>query len=295
MIPLAVALTAACNEARDDDELDSDGFGGTGTSGDADDDDSGVKFDVGITSLTGLDDGVGSEGGEGGGGSTEDDAGGDGDAGSDPPDPVGCISPLAFLAIDRHLQDLRQTAQLVADHPSANQPVGFLLAPALPMPPATPIRFANVTGLPCALPHMYAPVCDGAHCYQVECSGQGTAWMTLLWNEEPVDAPDWDIGHVLVLTAWNDAEPGLEFAIASDGRSVIGDDASMIGYGRIVDGGYWVVEHYPSLHSYGETELTYVWQNEMFSGEMTIGSFVVARIDETGALSPTGVCPEPET
>ena len=293
VFPLGTVLAACSGDAED---LDSGS--GAAETGDAttDDEADGARLDVGggVGSSSGgpSDDGGEVEGGGGSGGS--DDASGDG-SGGESDETMACLPALVFMALDGHLQELRASTGLMAAQPSANQPIGFLLAPGLPLPPATAIRYANVPGLPCADPTVHPPVCDGAHCYQVECTGNGTEWMTLLWNESPIDDEQWRIEHVWVLSSWNEAEPGIEFAIASDGRTHAGANASMLAHGRIIDSGMHVIEQYPMLSEVGEVWLTFVWENDVFAGDLRIGDFLVARVDDMGHLRPTGACPEPET
>lgn len=292
-LPFGVSLAACSGDAEDLDSGPGAADTGDATTDDVADDDDGARLDVGAGSSSG---GAGEDGPlEGGGGSGGSDDGGDDESGGESDETMACLPALVFMALDGHLQELRASSDLMIGQPSAHQPIGFLLAPGMPLPPATAIRYANVPGLPCDGATIYPPVCDGAHCYQVECTGNGTEWMTLLWNEAPIDDEYWRIEHVWVLSSWNDAEPGLEFAIASDGRTHAGANASMLAHGRIIDHGYHVIEQYPMLDERGEVWLTYVWENDVFAGSIRIGDFLVARVDETGHLRPTGVCPEPET
>lgn len=291
-LPLGIAAAACSGDAEDLDSGPAVADGGSSTTDDTAHDDD-AHLDVGTgglgTSSSG-DDGGPLEGGGGSGGS---DSGGDDGGESD--ETMACLPAVVFMALDGHMQELRVSSDLVVGQPSAHQPIGFLLAPGMPIPPATSIRYANVPALPCDGATTYPPVCDGAHCYQVECTGNGTEWMTLLWNETPIDDETWRIEHTWVLTSWNDAEPGLEFAIASDGRTHAGANASMLAHGRLIDDGFHVIEQYPMLSEIGEVWLTYVWENDVFAGTLRIGDFLVARVDETGHLRPTGVCPGPET
>jgi hypothetical protein len=292
-------LLAACGGDNGGGVLVSGGAGGTGTSGDDDaaDDLDGLRLDVGVTSLATTGDEGGSEGQSGGAGSESEGGGEDDESGGigQPVDTTACMPTIVFDALDEHMHELERSAVLMTNQPSANQPTGFLLAPGLPLPPATQVRYANVPDLPCDGALMYPPICDGGHCYQVECTGEGTAWMTLLWNQAPVFAGSWEFQQVFVLSAWNDLEPGLEFAIATSAQGPEGVNPSMLATGRLIDNGFYVVEQFLHLHEHGEVQLAYVWENGVYGGSMKIGAFTVAVVDEEGHLQPTGTCPEPET
>jgi hypothetical protein len=293
---------AACSGDEDESQASGDGAGDadTGTTGDdeAADDLDGVRLDVGAGAT-----GLGTEGDAESGGhsagvgeeSESDDGGAESDSGDEPVDMTACMPTIVFDALDEHVHELAYSADLMTNQPSANQPIGFLLAPALPVPPATAIRYANVPDLPCDGALMYPPICDGGHCYQVECTGEGTEWMTLVWNQAPLQNDGFEFQHVYTLSSWNDAEPGVEFAIATQAIIPDGTNASMLAKGRFIDHGFYVVEQFPTLHPYGEVQLAYVWENDVFGGSLKIGTFTVAEVDEAGHLQPTGVCPEPET
>jgi len=294
---LISCVLAACGDDNDGSQVSgASGAAETGTTGDeASDDLDDLRLDVGggLPGLTTTGDGDAETGGQSGGVGSESD-GGEEESGGEPVDTTACMPTRVFVAIEEHMRELAHTAELMTNQPSANQPMGFLLAPGLPMPPATPVRYANVPGLPCAGEVMYEPVCDGGHCYQVECTGEDTDWMTLAWNQSPVIG-SWEYQHVWVLTAWNEVEPGLEFGIATQALAPGGANGSMLAKGRLIDHGFYVVEQFTELHDHGVVQLAYVWENDVFGGSLKIGEFTVAEVNDTGNLRPTGVCPEPET
>jgi hypothetical protein len=296
---LLCAAIAAC--VGDEDDLDSGpaadgGAGGTGTTGDdaSGDDLDGVRLDVGVTGpMPDPDTGGGSGGVSGGSEGGDDDRPDDGTNGDST---TACIPTRVFVAIDEHVDDLAHTADLMAGVPSPNAPVGFMVAPALPTPPATALQYAHPGEMPCQGPWLAPAECDQTHCIQVECIGTDSSWMTLSWLEHPVDHDGWQIEQVLVGVRWTEGNTNAEFGIMTNAATPESSDASMLGYGWMSsDGSFSVIERYFALHEYGDVEVSYVVFEGELVGGIEIRDVLVATLDAEGRFRPTGVCPEPET
>lgn len=216
----------------------------------------------------------------------------------DAPDEVGagedftaCMSTDAFAAIDRHAVDLVGTASALAGHPSQAEATGFLLAPALPAPPALAASFAGPLVMTCAAPLVYDAFCEEGRCAQLECTGRGAGWRNHLWLAAPVQSKGWAIESVDVSLVWEDGATGTSFTIETQATAPNGRDASMTAEGTMDVDGLRVAERFPRLHPYGSTVLEYVDDAAGFRGTLTIDGVVTAEVDDTGRLAPTGECP----
>lgn len=130
-----------------------------------------------------------------------------------------CLPTDVLAAIDRHAMDLVGTAGALAGHPSQVEATGFLLAPALPAPPALAASFAGPLVMTCSEALVYEPSCEEGRCSQLECTGRGAGWRNHLWIEPPVESKGWTIAAVDVSLVWEEGASGTSFTIATPGSS----------------------------------------------------------------------------
>jgi hypothetical protein len=202
-----------------------------------------------------------------------------------------CVPTDAFLAIDRHVLDLVSTAGALAGHPSQAEATGFMLAPALPAPPALAASFAGPLVMTCSEPLVYDAFCEEGRCSQLECTGRGAGWRNHLWIEEPVESKGWSIESVDVSLVWEDGATVTSFTIETQATAPHGTDASMIAAGTMDVDGLTVVEQFPRLHPYGAATLEYADDEAGLRGRIVIDGVVTAEVDDDGSLVPTGECP----
>jgi hypothetical protein len=201
----------------------------------------------------------------------------------------GCLPPEIFAAIDQHAHDLAATADLLATHPSQNEVTGFLLAPGLPDPPALPASFAGLF-MPCSDPTMFTEYCEMGRCSQIECTGEGSAWIHHLWLEMPLSEDPWAFDEVDVWLHWSGGD-GVNFDIETSQMGPGGVDVSLVGAGEMGVDSMSVSETFDSLHDAGDAVLEYAEDPAGYSGQLTIAGVVVAEVDAGGHLVPTGDCP----
>jgi hypothetical protein len=212
------------------------------------------------------------------------DGGGDGAMG-------GCLPADVLAAINRHALDLVGTAALLAGHPSPTEVTGFLLAPALPAPPALSAVFAGPLVMTCAEPLVYEPYCEEGRCSQIECTGRGAGWIHHLWIERPVAAQGWLFEQADVYLHWDEGETGTSFTITTTARGPAGVDASMSSAGVMDVHELSFVATFPALHPVGVTTLEYADDAAGYRGRLTIDETLAAEVDATGNLVATGECP----
>jgi hypothetical protein len=200
-----------------------------------------------------------------------------------------CLPPMILAAIDQHAHDLAATASLLATHPSTNEVTGFLLAPGLPDPPALPASFAGLF-MPCSDPTMFTEYCEMGRCSQIECTGEGSAWIHHLWLEMPLSEDPWAFDEVDVWLHWSGGD-GVNFDIETSQMGPGGVDVSLVGAGEMGVDSMSVSETFDSLHDAGDAVLEYAEDPAGYSGQLTIAGVVVAEVDAGGHLVPTGDCP----
>lgn len=204
---------------------------------------------------------------------------------------IACLPAEVFLALERHALDLAATAGLLAGHPSEAEVTGFLLAPALPFPPALSASFAGPLVMTCSKPLVYDAFCEEGRCSQIECTGSGAGWLHHLWLEDPVAADGWSFQAVDVYIRWDDGETGTTFTLSTTATSPSGRDVSMMATGVMDPDMLYVEETFPALHPAGVTRLEYIDDASGYRGQLTIDGVEVADVDATGRLDPTGSCP----
>jgi hypothetical protein len=202
----------------------------------------------------------------------------------------GCLPPEIFAAIDQHAHDLAVTAGFLATHPSASEVTGFMLAPALPEPPALAAQFAGPLIMTCSEPLLYDEFCEEGRCSQIECTGQGAGWINHMWIEPAIDGDPWSFEEVHIHQMWSGGD-GITFDIETIASGPGGADMSLTGAGVMDTGGMSVLETFPALHRAGPTVLEYADDAGGYSGQLTIADVVVAEVDALGHLVPTGDCP----
>ena len=204
----------------------------------------------------------------------------------------GCLAPEIFAAIDQHAHDLVGSSELLAADASAGEVVGFMLAPALPEPPAIAAQFASLF-MQCSGPVLYDEYCDGGLCSQIECTGQAMGWINHMWIEPAIDGDPWSFEEVHIHQRWSGGD-GFTFDIETTATGPDGADMSLTGAGEMDSTGMSVLETFPALHRAGPTVLEYADDAIGYSGQLTIADVVVAEVDAAGHLVSTGDCPSPE-
>lgn len=202
-----------------------------------------------------------------------------------------CVPTDVFAAIDRHALDLVSTAGALAGHASQAEATGFMLAPALPTPPALAASFAGPLVMTCSEPLVYDAFCEEGRCTQLECTGRGAGWRNHVWLEEPVRSKDWSIESVDISLVWEEGATGTSFTIETQAIAPHGSDASMTAEGTMDVEGLRVVERFPRVQPYGITVLDYAVGDTGFRGGLAIDGVVTAEVDDSGSLVPTGECP----
>jgi len=220
-----------------------------------------------------------------GGGSEGSDDGDD----TDTPESTACMPVVVFDALQQHVHDLRTASALLSGHPLEGEAAGFLLAPGLPMPPALPI--ASTGTMPCTDAVTMAPLCDLGSCVQLECTGLGGGWRLNLWIDPGVQSDGWSIEHARVAVEWVDGTMTTPFRITTRALTPGRADISMTGEGEMQRDGFFVVETFPALFEPGPATVAYAWGPGGYAGSIRIGEVVVAHVDATGDLQPTGDCP----
>ena len=213
-----------------------------------------------------------------------------GDSGTSGGMAAACPAADVLAAIDQHAHDLVTTAGLLAGHPSASEATGFLLAPALPSPPAISSIFAGPLIMPCSTPLTYDAYCADGACSQIECTGDGAGWIMHFWLPAPLVSGGWTFDEVTVDVAWADGAPGVTFDIGAVSTAPNGEDMTMVGSGAMDQAGMTVTEVWANLDPAGPTTLEYT-DGAAFSGDLTIDTTVAATVDPAGHLVPTGDCP----
>jgi hypothetical protein len=206
-------------------------------------------------------------------------------------DRTACLPTDVFTALDRHLLDLASTAGALAGHPSESEVTGFLLAPGLPTPPALFASFAGPLVMTCSEPLVYDSFCEEGRCSQIECTGRGAGWGHHLWLEEPVPSDGWVIEAVDVSIVWEEAATETWFSISTTAIGPEETDMTMTGAGLMGDDALVFSEQFPGLHRAGVTRLAYTDDATGHRGQLSIDDVVVAEVDATGSLVPTGDCP----
>lgn len=206
-------------------------------------------------------------------------------------DLTACVPTDVFTAIERHALDLVGTAGLLAGHPSEAEVTGFLLAPGLPAPPALSASFAGPLVMTCSEPLVYDRFCEEGRCSQIECTGLGAGWRHHLWLEAPVQSDGWAIEEVDVSIVWEEGATGTWFSIATTGSGPEETDMTMTAAGLMDVDELVFAEEFPGLHPAGVTRLAYTDDSTGYRGQLSIGDVVVAEVDVTGGLTPTGDCP----
>jgi hypothetical protein len=201
----------------------------------------------------------------------------------------GCLPPEVFAAIDQHAHDLAITASLLADHPSTNEVTGFLLAPGLSDPPALPSQFASLF-MPCSDVVLYEPYCESGRCSQIECTGEGSAWINHMWIEPAIDGDPWSFEEVHLHQSWSGGT-GIGFDITTISTGPDGTDMSLTGSGEMDVSSMYFTETFPALHPAGLSVFEYAEDAIGYSGQLTIVDTVVAEVDDLGHLVSTGECP----
>lgn len=203
----------------------------------------------------------------------------------------GCLAPEIFAVLDQHAHDLAATAGLLATHPSADEVTGFMLAPALPAPPALAGSFAGPLIMTCSDPFLYDEYCEEGRCSQLECTGEGSAWINHLWIEPAVMNDPWSFEEVHIHLRWSGGS-GTAIDIETISSGPDGVDMSMTAVGEMDVNGMSITETFPALHPAGATELQYADGPGGYAGQLTIADVVVAEVDaDDGHLEWTGDCP----
>lgn len=302
VVPFALAISACGDDGgAGDDSTTGTGDGTPTTSGmttmsattsgpqttDATGSSGAAESSSGGAGSTGADSSGGEMTGSGSGSGTD-----TGDSGSSSGGVAQECPPADILdAIDQHAHDLVTTAGLLAGHPSAAETIGFLLAPALPGPPASSAMFFGPLIMPCSMPLTYDAYCADGLCSQIECTGSGASWIMHFWlAAPPFAAGGWTYDDVTVDVAWTDGDPGVTFDIAVVSTAPGGEDMAMTGSGAMDPAGMTVTEIFPALDAAGPATLEYT-DGAAFSGQLTIAGTVTATVDAAGHLVPTGDCP----
>jgi hypothetical protein len=201
-----------------------------------------------------------------------------------------CLAPEVFAAIDQHAHDLDATAGLLAGHPSSNEVTGFMLAPGLPEPPALPSSFAGPLIMMCSDPLVYDEFCEEGRCMQIECTGEGSAWINHVWIEPAIDGDPWSFDEVHLHLHWSGGT-GTSIDITTTSIGPGGVDMSLTGEGEMDVDSMTVTETFAALHPAGITVFEYANDAVGYSGQLTIADVIVAEVDDAGHLAWTGDCP----
>jgi hypothetical protein len=201
-----------------------------------------------------------------------------------------CLPDEIFDAIDQHAHDLVATAALLATHPSEAEVTSFLLAPGLPDPPALAAQFAGPLIMTCSDPLLYDEFCEMGRCSQIECTGEGSSWISHVWLEPAIVDEPWSFEEVHIHLHWSGGT-GTTFDIETMATAPGGEDVSLVGTGVMDLDSMSVTETFAALHPAGDTVLEYADDAGGYSGQLTIADVVVAEVDAAGHLEPTGDCP----
>lgn len=207
-------------------------------------------------------------------------------------DLVACLPGEVVTALERHSLDLSATAGLLAGHPSAREVTGFLLAPALPFPPALSAAFAGPLVMECAEARFYEPWCEVGRCSRIECTGHGAGWIHHLMIDRPVSTGRWYIEQAEVRVGWEDGDAGTAFVITTAAHGPSDTDVSMIASGRMDEDELLVIATFPALHPAGAVSLELAEDAAGLRGVLAIGGLVVAELDAAARMVPTGECPD---
>jgi hypothetical protein len=202
-----------------------------------------------------------------------------------------CLPPEVVTALEHHAIDLSATAGLLAGHPSENEVTGFLLAPALPFPPALSAAFAGPLVMPCSEPRSYAPFCEEGRCSRIECTGIGAGWRNHVALDRPVSTGRWFYESAAVVIEWQEGVDAIGFDIITEAMGPAGVDVSMIAAGRMDADELRLLATFPALHGAGATTFELVDDAAGYRGQLSIADVVVAAVDRSARLRPTGDCP----
>jgi hypothetical protein len=239
--------------------------------------------------------------GNGGDDSGSDDSGSD-DSGSDdsgtPPDDSGtvpddsgtdtgiadCTDDAILDLLSIHLADLAASGVVLVGHAGKREAVGLFVLPGWV---GVSAQYATLVEA-CTEPLLYDSWCDGALCWQLECTGKGASVITHGWLAHPVTSDEVAIDEAAVDTLWSEETGDVTYDLVSSSTGPDKADISVDGTGTLqVDGTHTLIEAYTGLGLTLKATLT----GGHVEGELLAEEVVVARTDDAGQLVATGDCP----
>jgi hypothetical protein len=203
-------------------------------------------------------------------------------------DPTGeaCLSEDVAAALSAHLLHVDSVMGLVVGHAGASEAIGILEVPGS----EGPVDYFSLF-MVCAEPTVYAPYCDSAICSQIECTGNGAAWIVHMSLDGSATSGEFSFDAASADIAWEDGTEVLSWTSSSTATGPGGLDWSSSGTGSVApDGETWMwslSETLPGLVDGGATlEVTHPG-----SGTVVASGVTIATIGETLDVVPTGDCP----
>lgn len=212
------------------------------------------------------------------------------DAPVDSPATAHCVPPSILAALDDFVEQLNDSASMLATHPGPLEAAGFFRFPALELalPSQTaPLFLANCTE---GMPMQFDEACatDGI-CTRLECTGAGQGWKWHFYVKASAGTdPSYSVATID--TAWKEGDDGMTFDIAATASGT--NNWTLGGTGAMGPTELSVEITFPSLVAEGPLVLTATGTaDDTHGGQITIAGDVAATADPaSGAYMPIAAC-----
>ncbi|MCB9569364.1 MAG: hypothetical protein H6710_19475 [Myxococcales bacterium] len=198
-----------------------------------------------------------------------------------------CELDVDLAVLSDHLGALATMAGALHNEVGAGTGGGFLAAPGLgELSEVLTITLKE----PCAGADALDPVCEGASCGQLVCSGDGAGWSFNAWLDAiPTQAGDFTFSELSVVVSWVDGADEVSFQILS--KATRGPESwSVSANGTIQGGAFEIVALLPELIDGAETVLVASGGGGAFSGQLEVNGVDVALVGDGAGMTPTGAC-----